>query len=152
VATDLNSILPSLINKRVARILAKPNLNTMSQLLDHLRSLYPEDGEVVIIDAGGLRPHEMMLDGVWTLDIALAISRARVIVFDSPSVNGVDDVHRLVLRTITDNYVRSSSIEDDSYADHPLGDDVRFIVVDFRGAYGEPTDLDRAGLPTYELD
>jgi hypothetical protein len=152
VATDLNSILPSLINERAARILTTPNHNTMSQLLDHLRSLYPEDGEVVVIDAGGLRPHEMMLDGAWTLDIALAISRARVVVFDSPSMNGVDDVHRLVLRTITGNYTRSSTIEDDSYTDHPLGDDVPFIIVDFKSPYGEPTDLDRAGLPTYELD
>jgi hypothetical protein len=152
VATDLNSILPGLINERAARILAKPNLDTLTQLLDHLRALYPEDGEVIVIDAGGLRPHEMMLDGVWVLDIALAISRARVVVFNSPSMNGVDDVHRLVLRTITDNYVRSSTIEDDSYTDHPLGDDVRFIVVDFKSTYGEPTDIDRAGLPTYELD
>lgn len=152
MTTDLRSILPGLINERAARILTEPNLDTVSQLLDHLRSLYPDDGEVVIIDAGGLRPFELMLDGVWNRDIALEISRAKVVVFDSPSMNGVDEVHHLVLSTITGNSVRSSAIEDDSYTDHQLRDDVRFIVVDFKSASGEPTAIDQAGLTTYEID
>lgn len=150
----MHAILPALLKERTARVLIEPlnrsDPGAKAQLISQLSSLYPGASETCVIDAGNMRAFDYSA-GAWSTELASMISRARLVIFDSPSMNGVDSVHRLVLQTIAEPLVRADPVDSSSYSYYPLRDDVKFLIIDHKTHYSEPNCIDEASFPTYEL-